>query len=315
MRADLTPIHPDLHAIWRRFPRLTFSRGSVRALHWLNRLQPIAKAPEDILIDQAYIHSRDGKDHIRLRVYKSKRITVPAPALIWIHGGGYIIGTPEQDDLYMFELAGRLGIVVISVDYRLAPQCPFPAPLDDCYAALEWVHAYPQSLGIDPDRIAVGGASAGGGLAATLAQLVHDRGEIQPVFQLLVAPMLDDRTALRTNLAHADLLTWNQKSNRFGWESYLQQPVGSEEPAPYSVAARREDLTGLPPAWIGVGTLDLFNNEDVAYAQKLRACGVACELVIVPGAFHGFDVFSDDLPVIRDFRESQMAALRNAFSW
>jgi acetyl esterase/lipase len=310
MADDLTAIHPELREVWKKIPRLTFNRWNVRIFQWLTRLQPGPHIPEGIDLEQVYVQSQDGKQAIRLRVYKSKHVTALAPALVWIHGGGFIIGSPEQDDAYAFELARELGIVIVSIDYRLAPQHPFPTPLDDCYTALQWVHTHTQQMGVDPSRIAVGGASAGGGLAANLVQLAQDRGEIPLVLQLLVFPMLDDKTALRTNLPHAELMIWNQKSNRFGWESYLHQACGSNPVPHYAVAFEREDLTGFPPAWIGVGTLDLFHDEDVAYAQKLRNCGVDCELVIVPGAFHGFDVLNDGVSVIQDFRKSQMAALK-----
>jgi len=203
-----------------------------------------------------------------------------------------------------------LGIMVVSVDYRLAPRHPFPTPLDDCYAALKWVHSSAKALGIDPQRIAIGGESAGGGLAASLVQLAHDRGEIHPIFQLLIYPMLDDKSTLRTDLSHVDLHTWTQANNRFGWESYLDQACGSDNLPPYAVPSQREDFKGFPPTWIGVGTLDLFHDEDVAYTQKLKTAGVDCELVTITGAFHGFDQFDHDLPVVQAFRESQIEALR-----
>jgi acetyl esterase/lipase len=200
--------------------------------------------------------------------------------------------------------------VIVSVNYRLAPQHPFPTPLIDCYTALKWLHTHRDDLGIDPNRIAIGGESAGGGLAASLAQLAHDRGEICPVFQLLIYPMLDDRSAFITDVPHCELLTWTQQNNRFGWESYLGRACGSDKLPSYAVPARRMNLTGLPPAWIGVGTLDLFHDEDVAYARRLLSDGVDCELVIVTGAFHGFDQFDHDLPVVQAFRQSQIRALR-----
>jgi acetyl esterase/lipase len=178
---------------------------------------------------------------------------------------------------------------------------------------LKWVAAHAEQLGIDSKRIAIGGASAGGGLAASLVQLAHDRLEIEPIFQLLVYPMLDDRAVLRTDLDDGDSIIWDQKSNRFGWESYLGKACGAEDAPAYAVPARRADLSGLPPAWIGVGSLDIFHAEDVAYAQRLQACGVACELIVVPGAFHGFDVFNPKIPIVQDFRRSQICALKKAF--
>jgi acetyl esterase/lipase len=310
MPTDLTAIHPELRAVWKKFPRLTFNRWTTPLFDWLTRLQPRPNVPAGVGLEQINIPGQDGQHNIRLRVYRPQPLAAPAPVLVWLHGGGFIVGTPEQDDAYAFGLAQEVGIVVVSVDYRLAPRHPFPAALDDCDTALQWVHAHPQPLGIDPRRIAVGGASAGGGLAACLAQRTHDRGAIRLALQLLVYPMLDDRSALRAAVPHAELLTWNQASNRFGWEAYLQQACGSEPLPPYSVAARRADCSGLPPAWIGVGTLDLFHAEDLAYAQKLRDGGVECDLVVVPGAFHGFDALNDQAAVIRDFRQSQMTALR-----
>jgi len=196
------------------------------------------------------------------------------------------------------------------VDYRLGPKHPFPAGLDDCYSTLKWVNAHAEELNIDPNRIAVGGNSAGSGLAAALAQLAHDRKEIEIAFQLLIYPMLDDRTVLRTEIDDRNNITWNHESNRFGWESYLGQPCGTDNVPAYSVPARRADLTGLPPAWIGVGALDIFHDEDVAYAKRLKECGIECELKVIPGAFHGFDVFDPQLPIVQDFRRSQIAALK-----
>ncbi len=157
-----------------------------------------------------------------------------------------------------------------------APKHPFPIGLENSYSALKWVVSHSQRLGIDTKRIAIGGASAGGGLAAALVQLAHDRQEIKPVFQLLVYPMLDDRTVLRLDVDDSNNIPWNQKSNRFGWESYLGKKCGAEDVPEYSVPARRKDLTGLPQAWIGVGTVDIFHDEDVALCTKVK--GVWCQM-------------------------------------
>jgi len=249
---------------------------------------------------------------MRLRVYKPKSVAPPMPVLVWLHGGGYVMGRPEIDDVCCGQYVRETAITVVSVDYRCAPKYPFPAGLEDSYSALKWVESHSPELGVDAKRIAVGGESAGGGLAASLVQLAHDRQEIKPVFQLLVYPMLDDRTALRTDVDDSSNVTWNQKSNRFGWESYLGKKCGSGDVPEYSVPARREDLSGLPRAWIGVGTVDLFHDEDMAYAQRLKRYGVECEICAVPGAFHGFDRFAPQAPIVRDFREWQISALRRS---
>lgn len=311
MTSDLTPVHPDLREAAKKFPRLTFNRWNLRPIRWLMRLLPQQKTPDDVQIERRSVPSQDTNHTIHLRVYKPKATTATTtPVLLWMHGGGMIIGNPKMDDVRLSQFVHELGIVIVSVDYRLAPDHPFPTPLEDCYAALMWLHAHAQDLGVDPNRIALGGESAGGGLAASLAQLAHERGEVRPIFQLLIYPMLDDTSALHTDVPNPEWLIWNQKSNRFGWESYLGQALGSDAVPPYAVPSRRAHLTGLPPAWIGVGTLDLFYDEDVAYAQKLKDAGIACELVTIPGAFHGFDGLDQGIQVVRAFRQSQIAALK-----
>jgi acetyl esterase/lipase len=220
-----------------------------------------------------------------------------------------VIGTAAQDDDLCRHLAEQVGMVVAAVDYRLAPEHPFPIPLHDCYDALAWLAGRPE---VDPDHLAVGGGSAGGGLAAALALLARDRGEIAPVLQLLSYPMLDDRTAVRTDIDERHVRLWNNRANRFGWQAYTGRVPGSAGMGPLAAPARCDDLSGLPPAWIGVGTLDLFYEEDRAYADRLRAAGVECRLDVVPGAFHGFDSVAPGSGVAREFRAAQVAALRAA---
>ena len=230
----------------------------------------------------------------------------PRPALLWIHGGGFIMGTPAQDDAFCRLVAHRLGILVAAVGYRRAPEHPFPVPLEDCHDGLAWLAKQP---GVDPDRIAIGGASTGGGLAAGLALLARERGQVLPVFQLLSYPMLDDRTTLRSDIEESHFRLWNQKSNRFGWQSYLGQTPGSAGVSGLAAPARHEDLSRLPPAWIGVGTCDLFHDEDVAYAGRLEQAGVPCQLHVVEGAFHGFDAVAPKARVSRDYQAAELAAL------
>ena len=189
------------------------------------------------------------------------------------------MGTASQDDAACRHFADKLGIIVVAPEYRLAPEHPFPHPLHDCYDVLNWLSDQPY---VDSSRVAVGGGSAGGGLAASLTLLAHERDEIPVAFQLLAYPMLDDRTAVRTDIDGRNLRMWNNKANRFGWRSYTGLEPGSEVSG-LAAPARYEDLSGLPPAWIGVGTLDLFYDEDLAYADRLRSAGVPCELDVVPG--------------------------------
>ncbi|MFN8597769.1 MAG: alpha/beta hydrolase [Anaerolineae bacterium] len=300
-------VHPELR---HKLPQFSFNARNLWWLRKLVTLQRPAQMPSDVGIENIFIPSLDQPTQIRVRVYRPRSLSAPAPILLWLHGGGFVIGKPEMDEATCSEYARTLGLVVVSVDYRYAPEHPFPTALNDGYAALTWVADHAAPLGVDVRRLAIGGQSAGGGLAAALVQFAHDRAEIKPVFQLLIYPMLDDRTVVRTDIVNRGNLMWNQASNRFGWESYLQQPCGLDEVPDYAVPSRRADLAGLPPAWLGVGTLDLFYDEDVAYARRLNESGAACELVVVPGAYHGFDVVTPRATVVRDFRHSQLAALR-----
>ncbi len=310
MQNQSSNIHPDLQQIAKMSPTISFSKMNFWLIHLIMHLTPAPKIPADIHIENIFIPGQDARTKIRLRIYRPKSIAAPAPVLIWLHGGGYIMGKPEMDDPGCAQYVRELGISIVSVDYRCAPKYRFPAGLEDSYSALKWVEAHSHQLNIDTRRIAVGGASAGGGLAAALVQLAHDWPGIKPVFQILVYPMLDDRTVLRLDIDDRNNFTWSQKSNRFGWEFYLGRKCGKEDVAEYSVPARRADLSGLPQTWIGVGTVDIFHDEDVAYAQRLQECGIGCEIYIVPGAFHGFDVLHPEVPIVQNFRKSQITALK-----
>ena len=232
----------------------------------------------------------------------------PSGVLLWLHGGGFVLGDTTMEDAWCSLVARDLGALVVNVDYRLAPEHPFPAALDDGLAALRWLVGRADELGVDRDRIAVGGESAGGGLAAALVQRAHD-DELPVCFQLLVYPMLDDRTVLAAEAAGASSVVWTPASNRYGWSSYLGHDAGLADVAPYAVPARRVDLTGLPPAWIGVGSVDLFHAEDLAYARRLRAAGVEVELHEVPGMPHAADRGSRH-PAMIEFTRRRLDSLR-----
>lgn len=305
----MSAFHQDL-AIGRWIPPVSVGPQLARLANRARR-EP-SEAPEDLLIDDVVIPGPLGAPEVGVRLIRPKTLQGNAPVLLWLHGGGMVIGSNSQDDATNFAFARTLGITVASVEYRLSPQHKAPAALEDAYAALTWLVAHAEDRGIDPGRIAIGGQSAGGGLAAGLVLLAHDRGEIRPAFQLLVYPMIDDRTVTREDLDSGNVRVWTPRSNRFGWTSYLPQAPGSSGVSPYAAPARREVLTGLPPAWIGVGTLDLFYDEDIAYAANLQAAGVPCELEIVEGAFHGFDALFSNKAVSRTFWRAQAAALRSA---
>lgn len=310
MKRDEEKIHPELRGVWKSIPKVTFNQFSLPIFRFLIKAMPTAAVPAEVVVKQAHICTADGYQ-LPLRIYKPAHHKKSSPALLWMHGGGYIFGKLEMEDANLVDFVRQLGIVVFSVDYRLAPEFPFPTPLEDCYCTLKWTHDQSEDLGIDNARIAIGGASAGGGLAACLAQLAKDRGEVFPVLQLLIYPMLDVETIQKTDFPYDSISTWNTKSNRFGWHAYLQKAFESAEMPSYAIAARRHDLSGLPPAWMGVGDLDLFYEEDVTYAARLKEWNVDCELVIVQGAFHAFDMSHSDNPITKAFRKSQIASLRD----
>jgi len=265
-----------------------------------------------VIVKDVFLPGLDRARLIRVRFYRPEKLRGRVPAMLWIHGGGFVMGDCEIDQDNNIAMVREAGIAVAAVNYRLAPGHPFPAAIDDCYTALRWLHAEANGLDVLPDRIAIGGSSAGGGLAAALALMAHDRKEVPVAFQLLIYPMLDDRTASRTDIDMSSVRLWNNECNRFGWVSYLQSAPGGPDIHPYAAPARRESLSGLPPGWIGVGTFDLFHDEDVSYAKRLSESGVACELRIVEGAYHAFDRFSPKTNVVKQFRQSYINALKSS---
>ncbi|HEY0249190.1 MAG TPA: alpha/beta hydrolase [Gryllotalpicola sp.] len=251
---------------------------------------------------------------LQLHVYEPDAVAAGRPGLVWVHGGGYVIGSWKQDHRLCAEAALRLGATVVSAEYRLAPEHPFPTPLDDVAAVWEWLQREARALGVDPRRIALGGESAGAGLAACLAQRLLDAGGVTAAAQWLFAPMLDDATAADRALDAVGHWVWTNAFNRVGWEAYLGQDAGRAEAPAYAVAARRADLGGLPPAWIGVGDIDLFHAEDVRYAERLRMAGVPVELDVVPGGPHGFENWARDAAPAQALRGRALRWLATALA-
>ena len=237
-----------------------------------------------------HVVSEDPK--VVVRVHRPKGLDGALPCVYSIHGGGYIIGSYSMDDAKFDDWCQRFGIVGVSVEYRLAPETPYPGPLEDCYAGLRWTHEHAAELGIDPDKIGITGVSAGGGLCAGLALLARDRGEVPVQFQLLDCPMLDDRQATASSQLDG-LIVWSKASNTFGWRSYLGDLYGRADVPPYAAPARAEDLAGLPEAYVCVGGADGFRDEDITYAMRLYAAGVPTELHVYPGAPHGVAAWTE----------------------
>jgi acetyl esterase/lipase len=311
----MTVFHPDLHPVARFIPRFSFTPRLVRFINFVARRRGVPKPPAltDVSVEDVFLRRQEGAVPMRVRVYRPRHAAQPVPAMLWLHGGGFVFGAPEFDQENNIATVRELGILVAAIDYRLAPKHPFPAPMEDAYAALTWLHGSADALGVARGRYAIAGSSAGGGLAAGLALMAHDRGEVPVAFQLLLYPMLDDRTVLRTDVDTSNLRMWDTASNRYGWTSYLGgRAPGSAGVSAYAAPARREDLSGLPPVWMGTGGFDLFHDENLAYARRLAAAGTPCELRVVAGAYHGFDAISRNARVSQDFRSSYVAALRHA---
>jgi acetyl esterase/lipase len=277
-----------------RFPPVQFSAEALpqlRAAAAAALAQAAAFEPSfpDVAVTERAVPGPEGAPDVRVLIYHPRSAPGPLPALLWLHGGGHVIGRAEWASTQVKRIVAAVGCAAVSVDYRLAPEEPFPGQVEDCYAALRWLHAGAAGLGVDPARLAVGGSSAGGGLAASVALLARDRGEVPLAFQLLIAPMLDDRTGTEGEPhPHTGEFVWRREHNRFGWGAFLGQEPGGADVSPYAAPARAERLEGLPPAFIGVGALDLFLDEDIVYAQRLIRAGVPTELHVYPGAPHGF---------------------------
>lgn len=312
-------VDPELLAFLDQFPGPVFTAETLRQMRamtgeWLAQMAANLPAFPEISVSERFVPGPAGAPDVRVLVYQPTTVAAPLPALLWIHGGGYVLGVPEGDNLQVKTLVSAIGCIVVSVDYRLAPETPHPGPVEDCYAALKWLYSHAEELGADTTRMSIGGASAGGGLAAALGLLTRDRGEVPLAFQLLIYPMLDDRTVtLAEPHPYTGEFLWTPEANRFGWTALLGQEPGGPDISPYAAAARAEHLEGLPPTFISVGALDLFLEENLEYARRLMRAGVPTELHVYPGAPHGFDVAAE-AKVARAAVRDRFDALRRAFS-
>lgn len=234
----------------------------------------------------------------------------PRPVIYHVHGGGMIIGNNRVGVDVPLAWAQALDAVVVSVEYRLAPEHPHPAPVEDVYAGLLWTADHAAELGADPERIVVAGASAGGGLCAALALLTRDRKGPQPIGQVLMCPMLDDRNDTPSSYQMAGLGVWDRTSNETGWTALLGSRRGGPDVPAYAAPARAEDLTGLPPAFLDVGSAETFRDEVVAYASRIWQAGGVAELHVWPGGFHGFDGFAPQAALSQAARGAHVAWLR-----
>lgn len=309
--AILATVHPQLRDIARRI--LPFGRAPLNSGTLANqRKRSEAFSPKpltDVPYERRVVPGGQMRPDVAIYVINAKAEGA-RPAILFTHGGGFVTGSAFSSVASLQALCKELGCVAVSVDYRLAPETRYDGAMEDNYAGLKWLHANAAQLGVDPRRIAVMGESAGGGHAALLAILARDRGEVPLCFQSLVYPMLDDRTGSSRQVPwQVGNIIWTAEKNRFGWECFLGVKPGGRS-VPGGVPARVQNLAGLPPAWIGVGSIDLFVDEDVDYVQRLNNAGVPTELIVVPGAFHGFDNPAFPARVSQWFNAAKLEALR-----
>ncbi len=304
-------VDPELAGLLDVWPTLSLTHENLLEMRGRDLpLPPISEAAmTDVTLTHHMAPGRDGAPEVPVRVYRPKGVQGPLPALFHIHGGGYVGGKSAELEGMHRERVLDLGCALVTVDYRLAPETRHPGPVEDCYAALAWTFAQAATLGIDTTRLGVTGESAGGGLAAGLALLARDRGEYPLAFQHLIYPMIDDRTD--DDHPYAGEFIWTPRNNRFGWSSLLGHEPGGPEVSIYAAAARAEDLSGLPPTFISTGALDLFVDEDIAYAQRLIRAGVPTELHVYPGGYHGYDLHPTARAAIAA-REASRASLQRA---
>ncbi len=305
-------VDPDLRPLLEVFPQIDLSSENLVSVRSREMpLPPVDRSTTTLEI--LTVPGPPDSPEIRLHVYRPVGATAALPCIYHVHGGGYVMGSAGEVEPLHRPLAAELGCVIVSVDYRLAPETAFPGAIEDCYAGLAWTFGHAAELGVDPERVGVMGESAGGGLAAALALMVRDRGDYVLSFQHLIYPMIDDRTCIREPHPTAGEFIWHAHNNRFGWSALLGHEPGIDGVSPYAAAARANDLSGLPRTFIATGALDLFVDEDVDYAQRLNRAGVPVELHVYPGGYHGFDIFAA-APVSLQARRDSIDALRRGLA-
>jgi acetyl esterase len=308
---------PELQALLPLLPDTTLGMSDhIKAREAFLEMIALLNAevdPKGVVIENRTVPGPAGAPEVPVRIYSPEGLAQTVPGILHIHGGGFVIGNLDSEMGSCISLCRDLGVVVVSVDYRLAPETPYPGPLEDCYAALRWVNSHCESLRIDPTRLAIFGQSAGGGLSAALALLARDRGGPPICFQYLGIPELDDRLETASMQRFVDTPMWNRPNAILSWEFYLgdQYERGADDVPYHAAPARAENLAGLPPAYVSTMEFDPLRDEGVEYALKLLRAGVTAELHSFPGTFHGSALFTNTRISQRESAE-MFAVLRRA---
>ncbi|MET8511836.1 alpha/beta hydrolase [Streptomyces sp. NPDC005077] len=265
-------------------------------------------------VEERTVPGPQGAPEISLLICRPVTVRAPVPVIYHTHGGGMVIGNNRSGLPGVLDLAETVEAAVVSVEYRLAPETPHPGPVEDCYAGLLWTAEHADELGLDAGRVIVAGGSAGGGLAAALAIMARDRGGPALFAQMLMCPMIDDRNDTPSALQMAGRGVWDRASNQGGWTALLGEARGTDAVSPYAAPARATDLSGLPPAFIDVGSAETFRDEDVTYASRLWQAGGSAELHVWSGGFHGFDGMVPQAVLSQDARVARARWLRRILS-
>jgi len=309
--AELRPAALQLQQMTRQFTPMTAAKLAKRREMLSSMIAPLLP---DVPARELRIPARRFGPELGLWIVNSSPGAQRA-AIVHMHGGGFTASSARGSVPHLQSMARALDCTIVSVDFRNAPETRYDGSLEDNYAGLQWTHHHAAELGIDRSRIAVMGESGGGGHAALLAITARDRGEIKLLFQMLIYPMIDDRTgSTGATPPHLGAFNWNADANRFGWRCFLGQEPGTDRVPSCAVPARLQSVAGLPSTFIGVGALDLFVDDNLDFAGRLLHAGVPTELLVVPGAFHGFDLVARDAAVSKRFNAAKLDALRRAFA-
>lgn len=310
------PFDPELALVFEAIgdsaasmtPETTPAMRAVAAANTMS-VADLRQRPE-LQLTENVLPGAGGRPDLEVLLVRPARREAPLPGIFFVHGGGYVLGSHLLGLDDVLDWVVDVGVVVVSVAYRLAPEHRYPAPLEDCYAGLLWMADRAEALGVDPDQLFLHGKSAGGGLAAGLALLARDRNGPDLAGQILLSPMLDDRAATPSSQELDGEGVWDRTANATGWAAYLGDAVGTAHVPAYAAPARASDLTGLPPTFLDVGSVETFRDEDVDFAVRLWRAGVAAELHVWPGAFHGFDGFAPTAALSLQARAARLAWFR-----
>jgi acetyl esterase/lipase len=305
-------LDPELAESLRAMPEWNLNSETLPIIREFSAVASVS-APLGCVIHDFEVMCSTGEHKVPVRIYMPSTLGERSSVLVWMHGGGFVMGNIQQDDVMCLDMARAAQCVVVSVGYRLAPEHPFPAAPEDCYTVLEWVAQSPPELKVQVEKIAVGGISAGGCLAAALALMTRDRKGPRLHHQFLIIPVTDDRLDTLSSRSILDLRVWDRHTADESWRMYLGT-TDREDTPPYAAPNREKDLSGLPPATVLVEDLDVLRDEAIDYANRLHDAGVSTELHVYPGTFHGHFAFAPDAGISKRTVRDILSSVQRVFT-